>query len=68
MDANYTLILICPLKRTLKTCLHPNESFSVLPGKPTLSVDTTGAEQLHDMALVHTLELRSQELDVFFFT
>lgn len=42
MDANYALILICPLKRTLKSFPNPDESFSVHPGKPTLHLDITG--------------------------
>lgn len=42
MAANYALILICPLKRTLKSFPNPDESFSVHPGKPTLHLDITG--------------------------
>lgn len=41
MDANYTLILICPLKRTLQGFPNPYESFGVHPGEPTLHLDIT---------------------------
>lgn len=42
IDANYALILICPLKRTLKSFQNPDESFSVHPGKPTFHLDIPG--------------------------
>lgn len=42
MDANYSLILTCPLKRTSKHFPNLHESFSVHPGKPTLHLDLTG--------------------------